>query len=148
MFQSPPAINRFALHLLPLAAAVLLGRTGELCESYYHQLLDVSNQEFSRTFLSKPSTPLASGVNPAAAGKGKHKEATTSSGGNKGKDKMVGNHNRPDEEIDSDSDLDNFDKESEPKVKPKPCVRPRKDILKDGAKRMKKASLPIFAGQC
>ncbi|PLW29182.1 hypothetical protein PCANC_25832 [Puccinia coronata f. sp. avenae] len=84
-------------------------------------------------------TPLASGVNPAAAGKGKHKEATTSSGGDKGKGKMVGNHNRPDEEIDSDSDLDNFDKESEPKVKPKPCSRPCKNILKDAAKRMKKA---------
>ncbi|PLW06267.1 hypothetical protein PCANC_28726 [Puccinia coronata f. sp. avenae] len=56
-----------------------------------------------------------------------------------GKGKAAATHNRPPKEVDTDSNSDKFDEESEPEVKPKPRGRPRKDVLKDAAKRMKKA---------
>jgi hypothetical protein len=98
-----------------------------------------SNIPISQTFSPKPSTSsLSAGISSADA-KPKQPVAATPLGGKKGKGKAAATHNRPPKEVDTDSNSDKFDEESEPEVKPKPRGRPRKDVLKDAAKRMKKA---------
>ncbi|PLW13148.1 hypothetical protein PCANC_26802 [Puccinia coronata f. sp. avenae] len=87
-----------------------------------------------QTFTSS----LSAGISSADA-KPKQPVAATPLGGKKGKGKAAATHNRPPKEVDTNSNSDKFDEESEPEVKPKPRGRPRKDVLKDAAKRMKKA---------
>jgi hypothetical protein len=56
----------------------------------------------------------------------------------KGKGKAAASVPHESDEIDTESKPEQFDKERKEKVKPKPQGRPRKDVLKDAAKRMKR----------
>ncbi|PLW36336.1 hypothetical protein PCASD_18649 [Puccinia coronata f. sp. avenae] len=56
----------------------------------------------------------------------------------KGKGKAAASIPHESDEIDTESKPEQFDEERKEKVKPKPQGRPRKDVLKDAAKRMKR----------
>ena len=93
----------------------------------------------STTFTQKPGVEHLGGGSRTPLGPGSRQKKVPVGVGKKGKGKAVVPAPEEFDGIDTDSEAEDFDKESEEEVKPRPCGRLQKDMLKDGAKRMKRS---------